>query len=260
MPLIRDGRDRLTIDTNEPRLPQGSGPVERFQASPQRLADLIAERAAIERAEAERRARRKEATEDMGVEGHWARKRAEKLPAIVEALRATASVPEAASRLDMTHTALSGLIAQYRIDGTLPADVDEKVRTRKSPAGRVDAAGRAPIEEPRERPTAVEPGGAEVDVVSDGASLHPVEDGASAAPEAPSNGTSNLSAATVVVYVAAIEGEDRCSFVRVITPSGVVHLCDRPAAHDGPHRGRLLSIQVTSQRVELLGYTVAVSA
>lgn len=57
-----------------------------------------------------------------------------------------------------------------------------------------------------------------------------------------------------------VEGEDRCGFARVLTPTGIVHLCDRPDGHTGGHRGRLLSIRVTDQAITLLGYAVAVAS
>lgn len=52
MPAIRDGRGVLTVDSNEQRLPQGFGPVERRLASPQQMADIAAERVREERAAA----------------------------------------------------------------------------------------------------------------------------------------------------------------------------------------------------------------
>lgn len=57
MPTIRDARGQLTVDDNPPRPPAGSGPVERLLASPERMADIAAERQAQDREAAARMAR-----------------------------------------------------------------------------------------------------------------------------------------------------------------------------------------------------------
>ncbi len=182
MPIVRDGQNKVHEFDMTPPPPEPPPAVVRDRVSEARMAEFAAERARMaehdrphlslaEKArlarerEAESRARGAKAggfvkgvAKPRGIGGHWAQKRAEKLPRVVDAIRATTNLDEAAEQLGMAGDALRSLVAQYRVDGTLPADVDEQIRTRSNSRPRRQRT--PPLEEPavaaeapRERPT-----------------------------------------------------------------------------------------------------------
>src|SRR5262249_13952224 len=143
MPIITDGNGRRTVLDRTPERDEGAidravaGAKAEQEAYSPTSSESRQRGADANRALHEARRAAAPAHHNVGVfarnEGHgqhWARKRAAKLPAIAAALRTTATIADAASQVGMSKDALSNLIGQYRADGTLPADVDELLRTR----------------------------------------------------------------------------------------------------------------------------------
>lgn len=178
MPAIRDGRGQLAIDDNEPRLAEGSGPVERRMASALQMADFAAERARM--AEHDRRkpaaftntkaettaaahrggeVRRQQleaaraAQEGSVDQTKKEARRIESRDHLLAVMRTTSSYTEAAQVLDKAPNTLQVAISNLRRRGELPADVEELLKARNS-ATKAPAASDRNISTPDSTPAA----------------------------------------------------------------------------------------------------------
>lgn len=293
MPVVRNGRNEVDEYRVEP-VGSPPGPVVRDRVSEARMADFAAERARtaehdrreLSTAEKSRRAREiAAASRARGAKAggfvkgatkpHQAKRTEEetvsptkreerriaKRESYLEAIRATTSHGEAAERLGVTKHTVEQFVSELRRRGELPADVDAMLRAR-NPA---NVHNRAHVE-PESPWLAHDPtiqGGEEGAPATAAAPVEPDAPPAPAGvatPPSPPPTLTEASSASWTFPSLVVEGEDRCDFARVLTTSGIVHLCDRAAGHPGAHRGRLLSIRVTDQAIALLGYTVAVAS
>ncbi|MBV9484598.1 MAG: hypothetical protein JO246_00920 [Frankiaceae bacterium] len=265
MPIVRDGRNQVDEFRTEPPAAVPSGPVVRDRVSEARMADFAAERAAAERSHHDAGVNRvRQQIEDgksLGAGAHWARKRAEKAERVFTALRETPGYEQAARRLGMSRSALEGLVRQYRVDGTLPADVSELIRTRARTGGRPPAVAAISPEPPDTEPQDQEAGVVATPAVAaeplerDEPAVGSTPPGPTPAPHTVSVPIDQFVAAANAVApgLLAIEGEDRCAhgqFVGMVT----VVICDRPTGHPGHHRGRLIRVGMVTEQLTFLGH------
>lgn len=195
---------------------------------------------------------------------------------VIAALRAHPNVKAAAAELGVSETRVGQVLKEIRLAGRMPADLDAVIKSRSANAA-ATVTGRAPLvamvaelpdkstitaadlpESPWMSGPPAEPDASSMhisapDLGTTGAA--PAEVLATPpGPDLPAGAEMRPAWAILRALDLSIEGEDRCSYARLVPTSSVLHVCDRRDGHEGAHRGRLMTVLIQGSRVEQLGH------